>query len=118
MEAQAVVLCRGRMYGGGVVMAPDASLESRDLHAVVLRKKGRAALLSFVLKVLRGRHLASKHVLYRVTDALWVRSSVPSAAQVDGEYLGPLPVRFRMTDRTLRLIVPPGRPAGSPPPAG
>jgi YegS/Rv2252/BmrU family lipid kinase len=107
MEAQAVVLCRGRLYGGGVVMAPDASLESRDLHAVVLLKKGRTALLGFVLNCLRGKHLASRHVLHRVTDSLWVRSTIPSAAQIDGEYLGPLPVRFEMTEKTLTLLVPP-----------
>jgi diacylglycerol kinase family enzyme len=37
---------------------------------------------------------------------LLVRSRIPSAAQVDGDYLGPLPVRFEMTDVTLRIVVP------------
>jgi YegS/Rv2252/BmrU family lipid kinase len=106
MEAQAVVLCRGRLYGGGVVMAPGADLESRGMHAIVLAKRGRLALLCFVLNVLRGKHLASRNVAHRVTDSLWVRSTIPSAAQIDGEYLGPLPARFEMTDRTLRILVP------------
>jgi diacylglycerol kinase family enzyme len=35
-----------------------------------------------------------------------VRCRIPSAAQVDGDYLGPLPVRFEMTDVTLRIVVP------------
>jgi diacylglycerol kinase family enzyme len=35
-----------------------------------------------------------------------VRSSIPSAAQVDGDYLGPLPMRFEMTDVALRVVVP------------
>lgn len=106
IEAQAVILCRGRMYGGGVVMAPDADLESEDLHVIILKKKGRRALLFFVLNVLRGKHLASKNVTHRVTKMLWVRSTIPSAAQIDGEYLGPLPARFEMTDKTLTLFVP------------
>jgi YegS/Rv2252/BmrU family lipid kinase len=108
IEAQAVVLCRGKRYGGGVLMAPDADIEGSELHAIVLVKTGRAALLGFVAAVLRGKHLASKHVMHRTTRSLWVRSTIPSAAQVDGEYLGPLPARFEMTDATLRLVVPPG----------
>ena len=106
VEAQSVVLCRGKMYGGGVVMAPEADLEHPGLHAVILKKKGRWALLRFVVAVLRGKHLASRHVEHRVTDSLWVRSTIPSAAQVDGEYLGPLPARFEMTEKTLTLVVP------------
>ncbi len=106
MEAQTVVLCRGKLYGGGVVMAPHADLEGNELHVVVLVKTGRPALLGFVVNVLRGRHLSSRNVVHRVTDSLWVRSTIPSAAQIDGEYLGPLPVRFEMTGKTLVLIVP------------
>jgi diacylglycerol kinase (ATP) len=106
MEAQAVVICRGRLYGGGVLMAPEGDLESGGMHAIVLKKTGRTALIGFVLNVLRGRHLASKNVLHRVTDSLWVRSTIPSAAQIDGEYLGPLPARFEMTEKTLRIFVP------------
>jgi diacylglycerol kinase family enzyme len=106
MEAQSVVLCRGRTYGGGVVMAPGADLESDGLHAIILKRKGRWALLRFVLAALRGRHLAFRGVEHRVTRSLWVRSTIPSAAQVDGEYLGPLPARFEMSKKTLTLVVP------------
>ncbi len=111
IEAQSVVLCRGRMYGGGVVMAPEADLEGDKLHVIVLTKTGRFALLGFVANVLRGRHLSSKNVVHRVTGSLWVRSTIPSAAQIDGEYLGPLPVRFEMTEKTLTLFVPDTRSA-------
>lgn len=115
MEAQAVVLCRARKYAGGVRMAPDADLADDALHVVVLARMGRAALLMFTLDALRGRHLSSRNVRYRVTRSLWVRSRIPSAAQVDGEYMGPLPVRFEMTDVRLRLVVPEGYATGAPP---
>jgi len=55
---------------------------------------------------LRGKHAASRHVLVRESPSLFIRCAIPSACQVDGEYLGPLPVRFTVTDVLLRVVVP------------
>jgi len=106
MEAQAVIVCRGKMYGGGVTMAPAGNLEGNALQVVALRKNGRWAILGFALNALRGKHASSPAVLIRETSSVLVRCRIPSAAQVDGDYLGPLPVRFEMTDVKLRIIVP------------
>jgi diacylglycerol kinase family enzyme len=106
LEAQAVILCRGKTYGGGVTMAPDGNLEGNTLQVVALQKAGRWALLRFALDALRGRHADSPSVLIREAQSVFVRSRIPSAAQVDGDYLGPLPVRFEMTDVRLRIVVP------------
>ena len=106
MEVQAVIVCRGKMYGGGVTMAPAGDLEGKTLQVVALRKTGRSAILRFALHALRGKHASSPAVLLRETPSLFVRCRIPSAAQVDGDYLGPLPVRFEMTDVTLRIVVP------------
>jgi diacylglycerol kinase (ATP) len=105
MEAQAVILCRGKTYGL-VTMAPDGKLEGNTFQVIALRRTGRWAILFFALNALRGKHAASPSVLIRETRSLLVRSRIPSAAQVDGDYLGPLPVRFEMTDVPLRIVVP------------
>lgn len=106
LEAQAVIVCRGKMYGGGVTMAPSGDLRGDALQMVVLRRLGRPAILRFVWNVWRGKHARSRDVLIRETPSVFIRSRIPSAAQVDGEYLGPLPVRFEMTDVRVRLVVP------------
>jgi YegS/Rv2252/BmrU family lipid kinase len=108
IEAQAVIVCMGRKYGGGVTMAPAGNLSANSFQVVALRKTGRWALLRFTLDALRGRHASSPSVLVREATTLLVRSRIPSAAQVDGDYLGPLPVRFEMTDVPLRIVVPAG----------
>jgi diacylglycerol kinase family enzyme len=114
MEVQAVIVCRGRMYGGGVTMAPAANLEGNTMQVVALRKTGRRALLGFAFNALRGKHASSPGVLIREERSVFVRSRIPSAAQVDGDYLCPLPVRFEMTDVTLRIVVPSSYNAASP----
>ncbi len=114
LEAQALIVCRGKLYGGGVTMAPSGDLRGDALHLIVLRRLGRLAILRFVWNVWRGTHAGSGDVLIRETPSVFVRSRIPSAAQVDGEYLGPLPVRFEMTDVRVRLVVPPAFAAHAP----
>jgi YegS/Rv2252/BmrU family lipid kinase len=119
LEAQAVIVCRGRKYGGGVIMAPSGNLEGDTLHLIALRRLGRLPILRFVWNVLRGKHAGSPEVLITETSSVFIRSRIPSAAQVDGDYLGPLPVRFEMTDVSVRIIVPPAysgeKPGGASP---
>lgn len=107
IEVQAVIVCRGKKYGGGVTMAPAGSLLGDSLQVIALRKTGRWAMARFALDALRDRHASSPHVIVRETPSVLVRSRIPSAAQVDGDYLGPLPVRFEMADVSLRIVVPP-----------
>jgi YegS/Rv2252/BmrU family lipid kinase len=116
IEAQAVLLCRGKKYGL-VTMAPGGNLEGDAFQVVALLKTGRPAILFFALDALRGKHASSPHVLIREARSVLVRSSIPSAAQVDGDYLGPLPIRFEMTDVRLRIVVPKDFPGLTSPPA-
>lgn len=119
VEAQSVLVLRGRKYGGGVTIVPDGGLWTSTLHVVALRQAGRWPILRFALAAMRGRALSSPHILHRETEAVLVRSRIPSAVQVDGDYLGPLPVRFGMSDVTLRIVVPAAyaRQTAEPPPA-
>lgn len=106
VEAQSVIVTRGRKYGGNVTIAPAGNIEGDSFQVIALLRKGRWAIAKFALDALRGKHAESRHVMIRETTSVVVRSRIPSAAQVDGEYLGPLPVRFTMTDVSLRIVVP------------
>lgn len=106
IEAQAVLVCRGKRYGGKVTMVPDGSLAKSSLRVVALLSTGRWAIVRFTLAALRGTAASSPGVLVRETQSVLVRCSIPSAAQVDGDYLGPLPVRFEMTETMLHVVVP------------
>lgn len=114
LEAQVVIVCRGKTYGGGVILAPSGNLEKNTLQVVILRRIGRIPILRFALNALRGKHAGSPDILIRETTSVFVRSPIRSAAQVDGDYLGPLPVRFEMTDVPVRIIVPPSYPGEKP----
>lgn len=106
IEAQAVLVCRGKKYGGGVTIVPDGSVTASSFRVVALLSRGRWAIVRFALAALRGKAASSPGVLVRETPSVLVRSGIPSAAQVDGDYLSPLPVRFEMTQTLLRVVVP------------
>jgi len=106
VEAQSVIVTRGRKYGGNVTIAPGGDISGETFQVIALLRKGRWSIAKFAFDVLRGKHIASRHVLIRESPSLFVRCAIPSACQVDGEYLGPLPVRFAVTDVLLRVVVP------------
>ncbi len=106
VEAQAVIVARGKKYGGNVTIAPAGDIAGETFQVIALLRKGRWQIAKFALDALRGIHTASRHVLVRESPSLFVRSTIPSACQVDGEYVGPLPVRFTVTDALLRIVVP------------
>jgi len=112
-EAQTVIVARGKKYGGNVTIAPAGDIAGETFHVIALLRKGRWSIAKFALDALRGKHTASRHVLTRETPSLFVRCAIPSACQVDGEYLGPLPVRFTVTDDLLRVVVPVEFPSAS-----
>ena len=106
VKAQAVIVARGKKYGGNVTIAPAGDIAGETFQVIALLRKGRWSIAKFALDALRGKHVSSRHVLIRESPSLFVRSKIPSACQVDGEYLGPLPVRFTVTDVLLRIVVP------------
>jgi YegS/Rv2252/BmrU family lipid kinase len=106
VEAQSVIVVRGKKYGGNMTIAPGGDIAGETFHVIALLRKGRWSIVKFALDALRGVHTASRHVLTRESPSLFVRCAIPSACQVDGEYLGPLPVRFTVTDDLLRIVVP------------
>ncbi len=112
IEAQAVIVARGKKYGGNVTIAPEGDVTGETFQVIALLRKGRGSIAMFALAALRGKHAGSRHVLVRESPSLFVRSTIPSACQVDGEYVGPLPVRFTVTDARLRIVVPMGFPSG------
>ena len=89
-----------------MTIAPGGDISGETFQVIALLRKGRWPIAKFALDALRGKHTASRHVLVRESPSLFVRSTIPSACQVDGEYVGPLPVRFTVTDALLRIVVP------------
>ncbi|WP_320670931.1 diacylglycerol/lipid kinase family protein [Patulibacter defluvii] len=113
-----VAVANAGTYGGGMRLAPGASVVDGRFDVVLLGHPGRdprrcdgrdrLRLLQVLPRVFRGTHVELPHV--RVLRAATVRVEADRDYEVygDGDPIGALPLSFAVRPRALRVIVPPG----------
>lgn len=106
-----VAAANGRWFGGGMKIAPKASMEDGLLDIVVIRAAWKPRLLALMNTVYSGRHLDQSMVWSRRARSVTVlpAESDPSnvaLAECDGETPGMLPARIEIVPGALRLKMP------------
>ncbi len=102
----AVLIGNGRYYGGSFSVFPRARLDDGLLDVCVFERVRWRDLLRFGPAVLRGRHTTLPGVTYFQTREFHCHAAGPVPFEVDGELAGRIPVRFSVSPRALRVIVP------------
>lgn len=103
-------------YGGGMHMAPHASVADGELDVVVVPHPGRRPdvcdwrdrllLLRVLPRVFRGSHVRTRHVEVTRARTLRVEADGPLVAYADGDPVGVLPLTVGTRPASLRLLVP------------
>jgi YegS/Rv2252/BmrU family lipid kinase len=97
----------GRYFGGGMHVAPHASLADGLFHAVIIPGMGKPELLARLPSLYAGKHLAAPGVQElrgRVVELEPLGK--PHRFECDGEPLGSSPLRAELLPRALRVIAP------------
>ncbi len=104
-RVNSVVVANGQFFGGGMKIAPEASLSDGLFDIVVAGDLSKLDLVRLVPRVYVGTHVA--HPKMRVLRGREVRVDSPDRMllQADGEVLGKAPATFRIVAGALRLIV-------------
>ena len=102
-------VCNNRFMGGGMLVAPDASLDDGELDVIIIGAAGRAKLIRTFPKIYSGRHVNDP--LVRVERTAHLHVSTPDGADrqgvvLDGELVGQTPVAYRVLASGLRIRVP------------
>jgi YegS/Rv2252/BmrU family lipid kinase len=105
LRGYSAVIGNGRLYGGRFSLTPDASLEEAALDVCLFRKWGRWRLLRYVATVAAGGRLESPAVTMFKARRVTVRGA-SAPVQIDGDYLGRLPMTFRAEAGELVLVLP------------
>ncbi len=94
-------------YGGGMRIAPEASIDDGLLDLCLVRAISRTTLLRMFPTVFSGRHLSHPSVSYARTP--WVEIATEESSEVfaDGEFLQTTPVRIDVLPRELEVVAPP-----------
>ena len=101
-----VAVANGPCYGGGMRIAPSASVSDGRLTVCIVRETSKRELLAQFPRVFRGTHVSHPNVIVR--DARTVHIVAPAGGEVfaDGEPCGILPVECRIGARRLRVLMP------------
>jgi diacylglycerol kinase family enzyme len=104
-RANSIVIANGQFFGGGMKIAPEASLSDGYFSVVILGNLGKLDLIRNVPKVYDGSHASHPKVRMLSGQQIEVTSPDRLLLQADGEVLGTAPANFTVVPSALRLII-------------
>ena len=101
-----VAAANGRQYGGGMVLAPDSSLDDGVFDVVTVADVPKRRFLRGLPRVFSGRHVRNEEVAVRRARELRIAADRPFALYADGDPIAQLPAIVRTLPAAVRVIVP------------
>lgn len=101
-----VAACNSGRYGGGMQLAPDASLDDGLLDVVLIGAHSKRDFLRTLPKVFSGTHVNHPAVRVLRGRELYVDADRPLTVYADGDPIGDTPVTIRVVPHALRVVVP------------
>ena len=95
----------GRYFGGGMMIAPDASPMAQSFQVLWSNGVGHLKILGLLAKVYRGKHQGDPSVRSRHARRLRIEADPPAYVEADGELLGLTPMEVRLHPAALRFVV-------------
>ncbi len=93
-------------YGGGMLMAPDASLSDGCLDVVIVGHVPRRRFLALLPTVFRGAHVGQPNVEVLRSPSVTITADRPFTLYADGDPIAELPATVRALPAAVRTIVP------------
>jgi YegS/Rv2252/BmrU family lipid kinase len=101
-----VAVANSRQFGGGMRLAPDASLTDGLLDVVIIEDMSKLRFLRLAPTVFSGRHLRYREVFVVRGREVHISATEPFTLYADGEAIAELPVTVRVLPAAIRMIVP------------
>jgi YegS/Rv2252/BmrU family lipid kinase len=111
-----VAAANSKAYGGGMLLAPDASLEDGLLDVVAVAQVAKLRFLFNLPKVFKGTHVRLDSVsVWRAAEAE-ISADRPFVLYADGDPIAELPARIRALPGAVEVLVPSEAVASQTPP--
>jgi diacylglycerol kinase family enzyme len=101
-----VAAANSSAYGGGMLLAPDASPRDGLLDVVIVGQAPRLRFLRLLPTVFSGTHLRQPNVEVIRSSTVTVSASRPFTMYADGDPIAELPVTVRALPNAIRVLVP------------
>jgi YegS/Rv2252/BmrU family lipid kinase len=101
-----VAAANSKAYGGGMMLAPDASLEDGLLDVVMTSHVPKLRFLRLLPTVFKGEHVREPSVSVRQGAEVQISADRPFTLYADGDPIAELPVTIRALPGAVRTLVP------------
>lgn len=109
-----VAVGNSRAFGGGMFVAPNASLDDGLLDVITVSQIGKWQYLKGLPQAFKGTHIGNDEVTELRGATVEIRADRDFAIYADGEHLTDLPATLSALPRALKVLAPPGPLAGPP----
>ena len=106
LEGYTVAIANSAAYGGGMFLAPDASLTDGLLDVVMIADQPRLQFLRHLPKVFRGEHVNLPAVRIVRAREIEVDADRKFVVYADGDPIAQLPITVRVAEGAIRVMVP------------
>jgi YegS/Rv2252/BmrU family lipid kinase len=101
-----VLVGNSKAYGGGMYALPQAELDDGLLDVLVTTQKPKLGLVRLTMRAFTGTHVDDPVLRFMRGREVEVRSDRPFDVYADGDPVAETPVRIRVAERVLRVMVP------------
>lgn len=101
-----VMVGKGGQYGGGMRIAPHASVDNGRLAVTYLGDVSKTEFLRVLPRVFNGTHVQHPKVTTELTTSITISADRPAQVYADGELVGYLPMTFRVLPSALQVLAP------------
>ena len=105
-SGQLVLIGNGRLYGGSFELFPRADLQDGLLDVCVFPQVNFAGLLRCGTSLVWSKRVPEAAVLRLALKSFTLSSPVCAGFELEGEWVGELPVQFSVLPRALRVLAP------------
>jgi diacylglycerol kinase (ATP) len=103
LDGMLCAVANGPSYGGGMLVAPDASVDDGKLDLFIVHKISKPELIKVFPKVFTGEHVSHPAVeILRCDSVTLLSEGVPVYA--DGEPAGMLPMTVSVAPKSLKVL--------------
>ncbi len=101
-----VAVGNGRFYGGGMVVAPDSSIDDRSLDVYTIELGRHRDLLGVARYLKSGDFISNGSVNHYHTRRVYLETEPDRPVNVDGELVARTPLKFSVCPNALKVLVP------------
>ncbi len=101
-----IAAANSKAYGGGMLLAPDASLEDGLLDIVIVEDLPKLRFLRLLPTVFKGTHVRQRNVQVLRASTVTISADRQFTLYADGDPIAELPVTVGVLAGAVRVIVP------------